>query len=569
MKLDGSQSEPTPTLGLVGPGDLWYKDAVVYSLNVETYQDSNDDGIGDFPGLTSRVDYLHALGITCIWLAPFYVSPNRDNRYDVADYYAIDSRLGSLGDFVDFLRVARERGIRVMIDLVANHTSDQHPWFVSAQSSVDSPYRDYYIWSERLPENSDEGMVFPGAETSTWSRSDETGAYYFHRFYRHQPDLNLGNPRVREEIRKIMGFWLELGVSGFRLDAAPFLIERKGVLSQNGEARRPHTFFRYMRGFLSWRRGDAALLAEANVAMDEVSEYVGTGDKLQLLFNFWWNQHFWLAMATRDARPLAQAIDELATLPPTCQWANFLRNHDELDLGRLSPPARRAAYDAFAPDANMRAYDRGIRRRMASMLGGDRARRELAHSLLLAMSGTPVLYYGDEIGMGDELSLREREGVRTPMQWSNAMNGGFSRAPEGELVRPLVRDGGFSPAHLNVAEQQRDPSSFLNWLQRAIGVRKKCRELSWGRTEALASNNASVLIVRCGWQNAVLVTVHNLSAEPQSVHLDSAFVQSGDERPIEMFSDREYEEWPGRGAPLFVAAYGYRWLRTASVSLLP
>lgn len=564
MTITDEDAGPTPTLGLIGPGDLWYKDAVIYSLNVETYQDSNGDGIGDFPGLTSRVDYLHALGITCIWLAPFYVSPNRDNRYDVADYYAVDPRLGSLGDFVDFLRVARERGIRVMIDLVVNHTSNQHPWFLSARSSRDSSYRDYYIWANELPENSDQGMVFPGSESSTWSKSEETDSYYFHRFYWHQPDLNLGNPRVREEIRKIMGFWLEVGVSGFRIDAAPFLIERKGVLSNHAEARRPHTFFRYMRGFLSWRRGDAALLAEANVRMDEVSEYVGAGDKLQLLFNFWWNQHFWLAMATRDARPLAKAIGELALLPPPCQWANFLRNHDELDLSRLSATDRSAVYEAFAPDADMRIYDRGIRRRTASMLGGDRARRELAHSVLLATSGTPVLYYGDEIGMGDELSLSERESVRTPMQWSSSTNGGFSRARDADLVRPMVRDGGFSPAHINVEDQQRDPGSFLNWLHRAIGVRKKCRELSWGRMEALPSAAASVLVVRCSSQNTVLVTVHNFSAEPQSVTIDAGFPLRSGDGPAEVFNDRQYERWPGGAVAFPIAAYGYRWFRATA-----
>jgi maltose alpha-D-glucosyltransferase/alpha-amylase len=563
MTVDPTDLEPRPTLDLIGPGDLWYKDAVIYSLNVETYQDSNGDGIGDFPGLTSRIDYLHALGITCIWLAPFYVSPNRDNRYDVADYYAVDPRLGSLGDFVDFLRVARERGIRVMIDLVVNHTSNQHPWFLSARSGVDAPYRDYYVWAPEPPQNADQGMVFPGSESSTWSKSEETGSYYFHRFYRHQPDLNLGNPRVREEIRKIMGFWLELGVSGFRIDAAPFLIERKGVMSTAGESRRPHTFFRYMRGFLSRRRGDAALLAEANVPMDEVSEYVGAGDKLQLVFNFWWNQHFWLSLATHDARPLVGAIGELAPLPPTCQWANFLRNHDELDLSRLKPTARAAVYEAFAPDADMRAYDRGIRRRVASMLGGDRARRELAHSVLLATSGTPALYYGDEIGMGDELSLSERESVRTPMQWSSAANGGFSTAPEADLVRPVVRDGGFSPAQVNVEEQQRDPASFLNWMQRAIGVRKKCRELSWGRMEALALANGSVLVVLCRWQNSALVTLHNLSAQPQLVAVEQVLPAS-DDPPVELFSDRRYERWAGESTGLPLSAYGYRWFRTVA-----
>lgn len=566
---------------MLGPGDLWYKDAIIYAINVDTFQDSDGDGVGDFPGLTSRVEYLHALGVTCVWLLPFYPSPNRDNRYDVADYYGVDPRLGTLGDFVDFLRVARERGIRVMIDLVVNHTSDQHPWFQAARADRTSRYRDYYVWADEPPPNAREGMVFPGVEESTWTHDPAAGAWYFHRFYRFQPDLNLGNPAVREEIRKIMGFWLELGVSGFRLDAAPFLIERKGVQAAALEARRPHTFFRYMRNFLSWRRGDAALLAEANVLPEDVDDYVGTGDKVHLLFNFYANQHLFLSLATGDAAPLADALRRLPALPTSAQWANFLRNHDELDLGRLAPAELERAYAAFAPDEDMRLYGRGVRRRLAPMLGGDRARLELAHALMLALPGTPVLRYGDEIGMGDDLSLPEREGVRTPMQWTPGHNAGFSTAPAAALVRSLVA-GAYGPAAVNVADQQRDPGSLLNWLQRALGVRQACPELGWGVPALLDTGAPSVVAMRCdassrrpasdgaippatalppthGARCDTIVTFHNLAAEPCTVAVGEADLA---EREVtELLSNRDYGTARDLRAGIALDGHGYRWFR--------
>jgi maltose alpha-D-glucosyltransferase/alpha-amylase len=544
---------------VLGPGDLWYKDAIIYAINVDTFQDSDGDGIGDFAGLTARIDHVEALGATCIWLMPFYPSPNRDNRYDVADHYGVDPCLGSLGHLVDFLRAARERGIRVMIDLVVNHTSDQHPWFQEARRDPRSRYRDYYVWSEELPPHADEGMVFPGVERSTWSWDDAAGAYYFHRFYRHQPDLNLSNPAVRDEIRRIMGFWLELGVSGFRLDAAPFLIDLKGVQPDAVERRRPHTFFRRMREFLSWRRGDAALLAEANVLMEEVEDYVGSGDRLHMLFNFYLNQHLFLALASGSAQPLADVLRGGPRLPLTAQWANFLRNHDELDLGRLRADDRERVYEAFAPEEDMRLYHRGIRRRLAPMLGGDRRRLELAYSLLLALPGTPVLRYGDEIGMGDDLSLPERESVRTPMQWSPRHNGGFSSASAGRLVRPVV-SGAYGPTHVNVADQQRDPSSFLSWMQRALRVRRATRELGWGTATVLDAGTPEVLALAVTHDASTVLTLHNLGDSPRTVPLD--FVPGG--HVTELLSNRRYEARATVGRPVELDGYGYRWFRTGN-----
>ena len=545
---------------LIGPGDLWYKDAVIYALNVETFQDSDGDGIGDFAGLTSRVDYLHALGVTCGWLLPFHPAPNRDNRYDVADYYDVDPRLGSLGDFVDFLRAARERGIRVMIDLVVNHTSDQHPWFQAARADRESRYHDYYVWADTPPRDAGQGMMFPGVETSTWSLDDASGRWYFHRFYRHQPDLNLGNPAVREEIRKIMGFWLELGVSGFRVDAAPFLIDRKGIQPADVEARRPHTFFRYMRGFLSWRRGDAALLAEANILPDEVGDYVGIGDKLHMLFNFYINQRTFLALATGRAQPLADAMRRLPALPLSAQWANFLRNHDELDLSGLGDDERDVIFAAFAQDPGMQIYNRGIRRRLAPMLDNDRRRLELAHSLLLALPGTPVIRYGDEIGMGEDLTLDERFSVRTPMQWTSGRHGGFSSAPETmELVRPLICEGAYGIANVNVADQQRDPTSLLNWMQRAIGIRRSCSELSWANSCTLDVAEPSILALCSFTPERSIFCLHNLADERRDVRVDFGLGE-GDQM-TELLSDSDYR--PVSDDRVALAPFGYRWLRVS------
>jgi maltose alpha-D-glucosyltransferase/alpha-amylase len=394
--------------------DLWYKNAVIYCLSVGSFMDANGDGIGDFSGLMRRLDYLHGLGVTAIWLMPF-PTPLRDDGYDVTDYYGVDPRYGTLGDFVEFTHGCRQRGIRVIIDLVVNHTSDQHPWFQAARRDPQSPYRDWYVWSDRKPANANTGMVFPGVQKSTWSRDDVAKAWYFHRFYDFQPDLNTANSHVQAEILKIMGFWLQLGVSGFRMDAVPFVIAKKGA-----GLKRPveqYDMLRRFREFLQWRDGDAIILAEANVQPRTDLRYFGEeGERLQMMFNFQVNQNLFYAMAAADCRPLIKALKATRTQPQTAQWGNFLRNHDELDLGRLSKSQREAVFAAFGPDSNMQLYQRGIRRRLAPMLQGDRRRLELAYSLMMTLPGTPVIRYGDEIGMGDDLSLSERNSARTPMQ---------------------------------------------------------------------------------------------------------------------------------------------------------
>src|SRR4051794_36243242 len=419
--------------------DLWYKNAIIYCLDVEKYQDANGDGVGDFEGLMRRLDYLQGLGVTCVWLQPFYPSPNRDNGYDVADFYNVHDKHGSLGDFVNFMNHAKALGIRVIIDLVVNHTSVDCPWYQAARASRHSFFRDWYVWADERPKNHRTGIVFPGEQTTTWTRDRKAGQYYFHRFYDHQADLNTWNPYVRAEIHKIMGFWLALGVSGFRMDAVPFLIEKKGP---GIEHQQDFNILKEMRDFLQWRTGDAILLAEANVPPDESIRYFGDeGDHLQLMLNFPVNQRLFYALATADLDPLISALEATRRRPANAQWVQFLRSHDELDLGRLDADQRQRVFAAFGPKPTMRLYDRGIRRRLAPMLGNDRRRLELAFGLLMSLPGTPMLQYGDEIGMGDDLSLPERECARTPMQWTADPHGGFSRAKR--TVRPSVSDDVF------------------------------------------------------------------------------------------------------------------------------
>ena len=528
--------------------DRWYRDALIYELAVRSFSDANGDGIGDFRGLTRRLDYLEGLGVTAIWLLPFQPSPGRDDGYDITDHYGVDPAFGDLGDFVRFVEHARDRGMRVLIDLVLNHTSNEHPWFRAARSG-DPHFRDYYVWSPTRPADADKGVVFPGVQKTTWTFDRAAGEYYFHRFYDFQPDLNIANPAVRDEMEKIIGFWLNLGISGFRVDAVPFLIEP--VTATNTSPDPEFEWLHAFRSYLSWRSGDAVLLGEANVERDQIASYFGVGG-LHMLFNFAVNQHLWLALARGEAAPLVDALRETTGIPGADRWATFLRNNDELDLGRLTDDERRSVYRAFAPSKRMQLYDRGIRRRLAPMLGGDRRRIELAVALLLALPGTPVLFYGDELGMGDDLSLEERDAVRTPMQWSPAANGGFSTAPRSQLVLPVIARGEYSYRRVNVADQHRDPSSLLHFVRRAVRARRELRELSVGTWEPVRSREASVLGLRYCADGSELLALHNLSAERVRVRgLDADGL-------VDAFASRDYDA-PGRSVEL--DGYGFRWLR--------
>ena len=495
--------------------DIWYKNAVIYCLDVEKFVDGNGDGVGDFAGLTRRLDYLAGLGITCLWLQPFYPSPNRDNGYDVADFYGVHPKYGNLGDFVDFMNHAEQLGMRVIVDLVVNHTSDRHPWFQAARKDPQSPYRNWYVWSKTRPAGYNRGMVFPGVQKTTWTRDPVAGEYYFHRFYEFQPDLNTENPEVRKEIMRIMGFWLQLGVSGFRMDAVPFLIGRKGT---PGIPHKDYEFLHEMRDFLQWRRRDAVLLAEANVPPDESLAYFGDlGDRLQLMLNFPVNQRLFYALATADLGPLVRALEATKERPQAAQWVHFLRSHDELDLGRLTKAQREKVFQAFGPTKEMQLYDRGIRRRFTPMVDNDRRRIELAYSLLFTLPGTPMLQYGDEIGIGDNLKLPERECARTPMQWSADRNGGFSSARR--TVRPVISDPIYGYKRVNVEAQRRDPHSLLNWVERKIRMRMECPEISWGDWKILHTNVEEVLVMEYTWHDHSLIILHNFADKPCAVRI--------------------------------------------------
>jgi maltose alpha-D-glucosyltransferase/alpha-amylase len=539
----------------------WYRNAVIYSVDVGLFQDTDNDGVGDFAGLLSRLDYLSRLGVTAIWLNPIHPSPRRDGGYDITDHYAVHPRFGSFGDFCQFLTGAGERGIRVMLDFVVNHTSDAHPWFQSARSDRDSPYRDWYVWSDTEPPDRFDGAVFPGVESEVWTFDETAKAWYRHRFYSFEPDLNTENPEVREEIRKIAEAWLRVGVSGYRVDGAPFLIEpkRPGELDTS---RLDYAFLRELRERVSWLRGDAVLLAEANVSDDELLEFFGHEDgaasRTTMIFAFRLNQAIMLALARQVARPIIETVRELPDLPRYAQWATFLRNHDEVDLARLTPEERHDVFDAFGPDPDMQLYHRGIRRRLAPMLGGDRRCLEMAYSLQFTMPGTPVIRYGDEIGMGENLALPERAAIRTPMQWDDTVNAGFSRADPDALPVPVISEGPYSYQRVNVTDQRRDPNSLLVWFERTLHTLHECPEIGAGDHTMLEVGPPHVLLHRATGETGAMLFLHNLADVPCRVGVGPHEDRPG--RPLSVVADGDYPEKIDLDA-IELNGYGYRWIR--------
>jgi trehalose synthase len=521
--------------------DLWWKNAVVYCLDVETFADSDGDGCGDLGGFVERVEHVADLGATCIWLMPLYPTTNRDDGYDITDYLGVDGRLGDVGDVVEAIRHANNRGLRVLMDLVVNHTSNRHPWFLAACADRSSPFRDYYVWTDD-----------PASDESTnWTFSEEAGQYYQHQFAPFQPDLNIVNPSVRHEITKTVGFWLTLGVSGFRMDAVPFLVQVIEASSET-EAGAGKRWLHSLREYAMRRRGEVMLMGECNVAKDEVESFFEDhGDALHLQLAFLINQRLWLSLARGEAAPLEDLIRDLPVPPHDCGWATFLRNHDELTLDKLSEGERDEVFAAFAPDEDMRIYGHGIRRRTASMLGGDGPRLRMAWSLMLTLPGTPVMLYGDEIGMGEDLELDGRMSVRTPMQWSPGPGAGFSDAPPERLVRPIA------PGDLSVADQRREPDSLLHFLTRLIRARREAPELGWGKSTLLENDPPALLAHRCDWQDSSVVTVHNLSASPVSAELD---LGEDVERVEDLLEHREHEV-DGSRLSVELAPYGFLWLR--------
>jgi trehalose synthase len=491
--------------------DLWWKNAVVYCLDVKRFADSDGDGWGDFRGLSGKVDYLADLGVTCLWLMPFFPSPLQDDGYDISDYYTVDPRLGTLGDVVEFLRTAHDRGMRVIIDLVPNHTSVEHPWFQDARRGPESPYHDWYVWSDDPPPTAPSDVAFPGDETSIWQYDDVAGRYYLHRFYRFQPDLDISNPHVRDEITRVAGFWTELGVDGFRMDAVPALLQNDDA-DERSRLPDPHVFLRHLRAFLTRRKGESFLLGEANVPRPDQPRFFGAADapELSASFDFITMANVWLSLARGEAAPLAHAVENRPHIPPECQWATFVRNHDELTLDRLTQGEMDEVFAAFGPTPRMQVYGRGLRRRLAAMLDGDQARIRLALSLLFSLPGTPVIFYGDEIGIGENLGADGRLAVRTPMQWTSGRNGGFSTARAADLVSPVVR-GTLGPREVNVHDQRRDPESLHSFVRSLIRVYRECPELGWGTFTLLQCDEPSVLAHQVQWEDRRLVVLHNLA----------------------------------------------------------
>ena len=499
---------------------LWFKNAVFYELPVRAFRDANDDGVGDFPGLIDSLDYLQWLGVDCIWLLPFNKSPMRDGGYDISDHYDVLPEYGTVQDVRALMEAAHARGMRVIMDMVMNHTSDQHPWFQQARSSPDNPYRDWYVWSDTKNRYTDARIIFVDTETSNWTWDEQAGAYYWHRFFNHQPDLNYDNAEVREEMKNVCRFWLDLGLDGFRLDAVPYLFEREGTNSEN--LPETHEFLADLRATIDREYGgDKVLLAEANQWPEDVVDYFGTLEhpECHMCFHFPLMPRMFMGLRREQRYPITEILERTPTIPEKCQWGLFLRNHDELTLEMVSDEERDYMWQEYATDPRMK-LNLGIRRRLAPLLNNGRRQMELFYGLLLSLPGAPILYYGDEIGMGDNVYLGDRDGVRTPMQWSEDRNGGFSRADFAQLYMPPLMDPVYGYAACNVAAQRRNASSLLHWLRRFVAVRKRWPVFGAGTFEALDAANPSVFAFLRTLDDHVVLCVNNLSRFAQPVELD-------------------------------------------------
>jgi maltose alpha-D-glucosyltransferase/alpha-amylase len=536
--------------------DLWYRDAIFYELHVKAYSDSNGDGIGDFSGLMGRLDHLQGLGVDCIWLLPMYPSPFRDDGYDISDYCAVHPQYGTLDDFRAFLAAAHQRGLKVITELVLNHTSDQHPWFKEARSSPDSPKRDYYVWSDTDDRYRGVRIIFRDTEMSNWAWDPVSKAYYWHRFFSHQPDLNFDNPAVREEMWQVMRFWLEIGVDGFRVDAVPYLVEREGTSCEN--LPETHEVVRELRRRMDAEFPGRMLLAEANMWPEAVRPYFGDGDGFHMAFHFPLMPRMFMALRLEDRKPLVEIVERTPEIPASCQWGLFLRNHDELTLEMVTDAERDYMYEEYARDPVAR-INLGIRRRLASLLDGDRRRIELMNALLLSLPGSPVLYYGDEIGMGDNIYLGDRNGVRTPMQWTGGWNSGFSTADPERLYQPLISNPVYGYQAVNVESQRRQENSLLSWTKRLIQVRRSTRVFGRGSIEFLKSANHRVLAYVRRLDAEKVLVVNNLSGTAQAVELDLHDLAGA--IPIEMFGRSLFPRIRERPYVMTLGPYDFFWFK--------
>jgi maltose alpha-D-glucosyltransferase/alpha-amylase len=537
----------------------WYKDAVFYEVFVRAFADGNGDGIGDLPGLTEKLDYLQDLGVDCLWLLPIYASPLRDDGYDVTDFYTIHPDYGTVDDLRNLVDQAHQRGLRVITDMIPNHTSDQNAWFQASRDPAHAEhakYRDWYVWSPTDQRYQEARIIFLDYEESNWTWDPVRGAYYWHRFFSHQPDLNYDNPAVQQETLNVFRFWLDLGVDGFRVDAVPYLYEREGTNCEN--LPETHAYLRRLRAFVDELAPGTMLLSEANQWPEDVRPYLGEGNEFHMNFHFPLMPRIYLALARADRTPILEILARTPPIPGMCQWATFLRNHDELTLEMVTPEERQFMWQFYAPEPRMR-LNLGIRRRLAPLLSNDRARIELAVSLLFTLTGSPVIYYGDEIGMGDDIWLEDRDGVRTPMQWTTGPNAGFSAADPARLYCPPIDDEIYGYRQVNVEAQGADPDSLLNQMRKMIRVRKGHAALGRGEIHFLEPANRAVLAyLRTHGDEAILV-VNNLSSDPQRVELDLATWAGA--QPSDLLTQITLPPLTTMPYRLKLGRYDYRWLR--------
>src|SRR5579862_1533139 len=535
---------------------LWYKDAIIYQLHVRTFCDSNNDGIGDFHGLLQKLDYLQDLSINTIWLLPFFPSPLRDDGYDIADYTSVHPSYGTLEDFKSFLTAAHSRGLRIIIEMVLNHTSDQHPWFKEARSSQDNPKRDWYVWSDTDTRYSGVRIIFLDTEMSNWTWDPISKAYYWHRFFHHQPDLNWDNPAVFEAMWEVMKFWLDMGVDGFRLDAVPYLVEREGTSSEN--LPETHAIIKEIRKRLDAEYPGRMLLAEANQWPADVAAYFGNGDEFHMAFHFPVMPRMFMAVQLEDRKPIVEILEQTPQIPDNCQWCIFLRNHDELTLEMVTDVERDYMYDEYAKDKTMR-LNLGIRRRLAPMMDNDRRRIQLLNALLMSMPGTPIIYYGDEIGMGDNIYLGDRNGVRTPMQWNSALNAGFSLADPERLYAPVISNAVYGYQAVNADSQNRSEHSLLRWMKSLLQVRNAFQVFSRGTIQFLNPSNHRVLAYTRQFGEETVLVVNNLSSSAQAVELDVQRYKGY--IPIEMFGRNLFPRLGNLPYLLTLGPYQFYWFQ--------
>ena len=535
---------------------LWFKDAVFYEIYVRGFYDSNGDGVGDFAGLTEKLDYLEWLGVDCLWLLPMYASPLRDGGYDIADYYAILPEYGTLEDFRQFIDAAHARGIRVITDLVVNHTSDQHPWFKEASSSPDSPKRDWYVWSDSPERYKEARIIFTDTEKSNWTWCEGAQAFYWHRFFSHQPDLNYDNPEVQQAMLEAVDYWLDFGIDGFRADAVPYLYEREGTNCEN--LPETHAFLKKLRAHIEERHPNALLLAEANQWPEDVVEYFGRGDEFHMGYHFPIMPRLFMALRQEDRRPIVEILERTPDIPGNCQWGMFLRNHDELTLEMVTDEERDYLYNEYAKDRRMR-LNVGIRRRLAPLLDNSHRRIQLLHALLFSLPGSPFLYYGDEIGMGDNIYLGDRDGVRTPMQWSSDRNAGFSKADFEKLYFPVISNPVYGFQSVNVDSQSRYDTSLLNWMRQMILLRKEHHVFGRGSMRFVKPENRKIFaFVREHGDDRVLC-VFNLSQFAQPVELDLPEFEGF--TPVEMLGKTRFPVVRAGAYQLSLAPFGFYWFQ--------